>query len=73
MKNLIFFVSIAIGYNHEANNFNNKYTIPNDYDSNQSPTRMVEIEVGLFYKYLLYLGTVYTDSLTLLYIRLYKW
>ena len=45
-----------------TNNYNNRFTIPSDYNLNHCPDDAVDIEIGLFYNQLSFLGKVQMTS-----------
>ena len=40
----------------QTNNYNNQFTVPADYNINHCPDDAVDIEIGLFYNQLSFLG-----------------
>ena len=48
-----------------TNNYNNRFVLPSDYNLNHCPNDAVDIEIGLFYNQLSFLGKIrMTPNLT---------
>ena len=48
--------NLASLYCAPKSNYNNRFTIPKDYNLNHCPDEIVDIEIGLYYNQLSFLG-----------------